>query len=320
MPLAGYVVAYVGLGVFLVAVAARIAMWARMPMHLRWELYPVPHEAERFAHGGSYLEETEWWKKPRQVSLAGELKVMVPEILFLVALREHNPRLWLRSFPFHFGLYLVIGCTMLMGGAGLLGALWPSLLAGPFGSLLRLAIAACGYAGLALGLLGALGLLERRLVAKELRDFTSPVDVLNLVFFVAALGCALATALLVDRDFARVSGIVSSLVRLQMAEAAGSLASPQVLMPTLSAVLLGALVAYIPLTHMSHFIGKYFAYHSIRWNDAPNLRNGDQEQAIQAQLGRKVSWAASHIQGGGTKTWGEVATTLPAKTDGGAKK
>jgi hypothetical protein len=29
---------------------------------------------------------------------------MVPEILFLVALRAHNRQLWTRSFPFHFGL------------------------------------------------------------------------------------------------------------------------------------------------------------------------------------------------------------------------
>ena len=35
----------------------------------------------------------------------------------------------------------------------------------------------------------------------------------------------------------------------------------------LSVVLLSLLTAYIPTTHMSHFVGKYFAYHSIRWKD-----------------------------------------------------
>ena len=38
-------------------------------------------------------------------------------------------------------------------------------------------------------------------------------------------------------------------------------------MPTVSVILMSLLVIYIPLTHMSHFIGKYFAYHAIRWND-----------------------------------------------------
>jgi hypothetical protein len=64
---------------------------------------------------------------------------------------------------------------------------------------------------------------------------------------------------------------------------------------------------------MSHFIGKYFAYHAIRWNDAPNLRGSPEEKTIQALLSQKVSWAAPHIQGGGTKTWVDVATEEPKK-------
>ncbi len=34
-----------------------------MPIHLRWELYPVPHEAGKAEYGGGYLEETSWWSK-----------------------------------------------------------------------------------------------------------------------------------------------------------------------------------------------------------------------------------------------------------------
>ena len=118
-----YVIAYLGIVFFLIAVAVRFVFWSRMPMHVRWELYPVAHEGGgRAAYGGSYLEETDWWQKPRQVSLLGELKVMVPEILFLVALREHNRKLWTRSFPFHFGLYLVGGTTVLMMVGGLVAA------------------------------------------------------------------------------------------------------------------------------------------------------------------------------------------------------
>ena len=79
-------------------------------------------------------------------------------------------------------------------------------------------------------------------------------------------------------------------------------------MPMISAILLALLVAYIPLTHMSHFVGKYFAYHSIRWADEPNLRGGKQEKVIHELLDQPVSWSAPHIQGDGKKTWLDVAT------------
>jgi hypothetical protein len=76
----------------------------------------------------------------------------------------------------------------------------------------------------------------------------------------------------------------------------------------LSITLLGALLAYIPLTHMSHFVGKYFAYHSIRWGDEPNLRGGKFEPEIQKLLSRPVSWAAPHINADGKKNWVDLAT------------
>jgi nitrate reductase gamma subunit len=44
--------------VAVIATVVRAVGYARMPLHLRWELYPVPHEApDRAAHGGSYFEE-----------------------------------------------------------------------------------------------------------------------------------------------------------------------------------------------------------------------------------------------------------------------
>ena len=39
-----YVVAYLGMVFFLAACIARFMMWSKMPMHVRWELYPVAHE------------------------------------------------------------------------------------------------------------------------------------------------------------------------------------------------------------------------------------------------------------------------------------
>jgi nitrate reductase gamma subunit len=305
MSLIPYLLAYAGIVVFVVAVIARIRMFARMPMHLRWELYPVPHEASRAAHGGSYLEEVDWWLKPREVSKVAELKAMGTEILFLEALHKHNRPMWRSSFPFHFGLYLVIAATALMGVGSVLAHLAGGFAASGFGSLWHAAVVLTGAVGLAISIYGALGLLRRRLTSPDLKDYTTAADVFNLAFFVVAFGCAFVTFALFDRGFTLVSSFIHNLVTLRFEPVASG---PAGLMVGLSVGLLAVLLAYIPLTHMSHFVGKYFAYHSVRWNDEPNLKGGKQEGPIVANLMQKVTWAAPHIQSDGEKNWVEVAT------------
>ncbi|MEW6074097.1 MAG: respiratory nitrate reductase subunit gamma [Planctomycetota bacterium] len=306
-----FIIAYVGLGIFALAVIARILFWSRMPIHLRWELYPVAHEGKRARHGGSYLEEGEWWKKPRQVSLVGELKVMIPEILFLVALREHNPRLWVRSFPFHLGLYCIAACTLLMMLMGVAIEISPGILAGGLGSILDLLVPVAGAIGLVLALAGAAGLLQRRLTAPELREFSAKADYWNLALFLVVFGIVFANFLLIDRDFTRVRALVAGLVTFDAAKTTGSGVAG--ILPAVSMIAMSALVAYIPLTHMSHFVGKYFAYHAIRWNDAPNFPGGPQEKKIQGVLSQPVSWAAPHVKADGRKSWVDLATELPVE-------
>jgi len=278
-----------------------------MPMHLRWELYPVAHEpGNKAKYGGSYLEESDWWKKPREVSMVGELRVMVPEILFLVALWEHNRKMWVRSFPFHFGIYMVIGATVMMMGSALLGLAVPDLMAGGLGTFLHNTVLFCGAGGLGLSIFGALGLLQRRLTDPGLRDFTTVADIFNLVFFIVAFGLALVHFIAIDSDLSRSAGFLAGIVTFSPVALTGSV--HEVSFTSATIILMGVLVAYIPLTHMSHFIGKYFAYHAIRWNDKPNLKGGDEEAAIGEMLTQPVSWAAKHIGADGKKTWADLAT------------
>jgi len=311
MALAAYIVAYVGLAIFVIAAASRFMLFKRMPMHLRWELYPVAHEGKRASYGGSYLEESDWWEKPREIDKVAEGKAMGAEIMFLVALKESNPKMWVRSFPFHFGLYITIVAVVVVLGTGILGAAAPDLMQGGLGNLARLAILVLGAGGMGLSLLGAIGLLQARLTDPDLRDFTSPADLFNLVFFIAAFGLSLATLFMVDLDATRISAFAQQLVTFNVQTWQG--AGRELWMPAVSMVLLGLLVAYIPLTHMSHFVAKYFAYHDIRWNDEPNLAGGPKEPVIQDLLGQKIGWAAPHIQGKGTKTWVDAALEKTAE-------
>jgi hypothetical protein len=71
--------------------------------------------------------------------------------------------------------------------------------------------------------------------------------------------------------------------------------------------LLSLFLVYLPFTHMTHFLGKFFTYHLVRWDDAPNIRGSSYERLIAGLLQRPVAWSAPHVQQG--KSWAEVATT-----------
>lgn len=306
-----YVVCYASLLVFLVACAVRAVTYARYPIHLRWELYPVPHEApHRVKHGGSYFEEVDWWTRKKESNLTGEMGAMIPEILFLKALFEFNRPMWLRSFPFHFGLYLLIGTAGLLLTAAALSFFAPAAMAGALGAVLHLAYTATGATGAALAIIGALGLLHSRFTDPKLKTSTVPGDIFNLLFFLVAFGVLIAGILSRgpgDAGFLELTrGLLTWDTGLQLN---GVFA--------LGLVLGALLAAYIPLTHMSHFIGKYFTYHSVRWNDQANLRGGKIEAKLAEYLMYKPTWSAPHVMADGSKTWADVATSNPAQ---GTKK
>jgi len=300
------VIAYACVVVFVAAIAHRALKIARLPMHLRWELYPVAHEKGRSRYGGSYLEESDWWTKPRSMSLLGELKVMIPEILLLEGVWEHNRPHWFRTFPFHFGLYVLAGLItiLLVGGVAVGAGASVSADATLVGKGLYHLTYVVGYLGLGLGLLGTLALLARRTFDPEYREYTKRADFFNLAFFAATFAVALLAHGGADPDFAGLRAFFARLVTFNFSSAA---AVPWA--TGLEIVLASLLLAYVPLTHMSHFFTKWFMYHDIRWSDEPNLAGGKIERQVGTALNYPVSWSAAHIRGDGKKTWAEVATS-----------
>ncbi|MBN2242236.1 MAG: hypothetical protein JW793_06060 [Acidobacteria bacterium] len=302
-----YVISYFSLLVFIVACAVRALSYARAPIHLRWELYPVPHEApHRVGHGGSYYEEPEWWTKSSPRNLLGELKSMGAEILFLKALWEFNRKLWYRSFPFHFGLYILIFAVFLILLCGLISFISPGFMQGSLAAGLQFVFRAAGGGGLALSIWGALGLLQLRLTDSRMKIYTTPGDIFNLLFFIAAFGTLSAGFLLGTGPSTGILAFTRGLLSFDTSfETTGLLAA--------GLVLTGLLVAYIPLTHMSHFIAKYFTYHNIRWDDAANRRGGRIEVKLAECLAYRPTWSAAHIGADGKKTWADIAASSPAR-------
>jgi nitrate reductase gamma subunit len=301
---------YAATAVFLAAIAYRAVKITRLPIHLRWELYPVAHEKGRASYGGSYLEQSDWWTKPREPSLVGELKVMIPEILLLAGVWEHNRKHWVRTFPFHFGLYLLAGliALLLLGGIATAAGAIVSADGGALGKALYHLTYLVGYAGLGLGLAGTAALLARRTFDADYREYTKKADYFNLVFFVVTFVAALAAQTIADPDFAGLRAYFARLVTFDFSSAGVRFPSPSG-MVAVEIVLASLLLAYLPLTHMSHFFTKWFMYHDIRWSDEPNLPGSRIERRVGEALNYPVSWSAPHIRGDGKKTWADVATS-----------
>jgi nitrate reductase gamma subunit len=311
------IVTYASVMVFVLAVVSRFVKIYRLPMHLRWELYPVAHEKKRARYGGSYLEELDWWTKPRESSLLGELRVMIPEILLLAGVKEHNLKHWYRSFPFHFGLYLLAGliALLLAGAVATAAGVDVSAGAGAVGGTLYHLTYILAWTGLGLALLGSLALLYRRSFDVDYREYTKKSDYFNLLFFIVTLGVAVIAHAVGDPYFVGLRTYFERLVTFNLSPAAGAT-------PVLSGwaateiVLASLLLAYIPLTHMAHFFTKWFMYHDIRWNDEPSLRKPDIEKRIDEALHYPVSWSAPHLRGDGKKNWVDVATSGVEENEG----
>lgn len=298
---------YVAAAVFAVALILRCVRMARMPVHLRWELYPVAHEPNA-AYGGSFLEQPDWGRNPSSARPLGDLRVMVPEILFLSGVRRANRTLWWRSYPFHMGLYLLGALLALLtaGAVAQIAGLPVGTAAGGIGGGLAMASIAVAVVAFALLTLGASGLGLRRLGDAALRAQSAAADFVHLAAFAGFGVLGLAAWALADRELAHLRGFVHALLTVRTSGEVPALVAAEIVMGVL-------LVAYIPLTHMSHFFTKWFLYHHVRWDDEVNRVGGKLEATLARQLGHKVSWSASHIAGGGTKTWAEVATDEVAK-------
>ncbi|WP_202318422.1 respiratory nitrate reductase subunit gamma [Archaeoglobus neptunius] len=291
------ILAYAGIGVFVLVTLLKFVRYSTMPLHLRWELYPVPHEKYRAEHGGSYYEEPEWWKKPIETTFLGELKEMLMEMLFIKREFEHNRSLWYFSFPFHAGIYLMLFWFFLIFASAI------SYVAG-LGNIENLAMGLAkvvGIAGMILLTVGCAGLFVRRISDRKLRTYSSASDYFNLLFILSVVLTGFY-AWRVDPNFSIAKTFAASLVTFT------PLNTELPAAVTLHTALLSVLVAYIPTTKMSHYVAKYFTYHQILWEDHPNIGMSPLREKIKEVLSYKVKWSAPHIRE--DLTWAEEATTI----------
>ncbi len=292
---------YIGLMIFIVGTIYKLIRIAKMPLHIRWDLYPIPHEKGKGSYGGSYFEEIDWWTKPAETTSIGELVEMGKEIFFIQSMYHHNRPLWIFSFPFHIGLYLLIGFVALtiLGGLLELSGVTVSAAAGGFGLLIFTLTRIFALVGSILVALGAVGLLISRMARHELRAASVWTDYFNLLLLGAVGVTLFALCSTPAGDFHSARSVAASVMTFSSLPQLGTLAAVH--------LALGALfLLWLPATHMTHFVGKYFTYHKVRWEDHPNIRGGKIEKAVTTALGYKITWSAKHIKSGGT--WAGAAT------------
>jgi nitrate reductase gamma subunit len=288
--------AFAAILIFLIVAIYRTLAIIRLPVHLRWELAPIPYEKGKQQYGGSYLEDYEWWKKPHRRFFLAPLQYMLVEIFLLRAIWRHNRPLWPLSFAFHTGIYLVFFMLLFsIVSAILIIAQVPLSVLNVF----LMIVSVLALVGYLLGGLGTIGLILKRALDSSLRPFNTFSKYFNLVFL-GAIFASGAYAWLSLPDFAsEMTLFVKGLITLD----AGMSASFPL---TLNIIISLLFLIYLPFTDMIHFIAKYFTYHEIRWDDKP--QDKEMKKELRRLLSQPVTWSATHVKADGRKNWLDLTT------------
>ena len=281
------------LAVFVFILVYRTIRIINLPTHLRWELAPIPHEKDRGKYGGSYFEEYEWWRKPRQKSRIAVIKYMAIEILLLRSIWKHNRALWPLSLAFHSGIYLVALAVLLSIVSALIS------IGGIASEVLLDITSVIAIIGYILGGLGTIGLILKRISDADLRPFNSFSTYFNLIF----LGAIFVTGFISWLQAVSLAADMSLLIKQTLTlDSAINISFPLSLHISLSLLFL----IYLPLTNMIHFVAKYFTYHEIRWDDEPQDTKMTKE--IRGLMKQPVGWSSAHIRAEDKKNWMDTST------------
>jgi nitrate reductase gamma subunit len=272
-----------------------------MPVHLRWELYPVGQKKVH-SSGGSYLESLNWRTKRRKKSLFSELRFIADEILFFRMYYRHKRGYWFSVYPFHLGIFLLfVWLVLLFAGAvmSVAGLTTVGIDGNLSGRILFYLTLVSGSVGFMFAIIGCTGLLIRRYIDDDLKLYTSPKEYFTLYFMLLTFLSGIFAWLFFDFSFDTIRGFMMSLV---------SFTPVQTMNPAtyINILLICLFLLYAPFTRMMHFLAKYFSFHSVRWDDVPNLSGSKIRKKVEKQLNFVLTWSASQVPKG--KKWSEVVS------------
>jgi nitrate reductase gamma subunit len=275
---------FCALGVFLILMVYRIIMIIRQPVHLRWELAPIPYGKVRDIHNNSHFEEYGKQHKKQQKSLTAIIVYMAGEIFLQKRVWKNNRALWPFTSSLHIGIYLVILSMLFHVINALLIISNPSVIILDSFKYVAATIALAGYL---VGCLGAIGLILKRLLDGNLRQFTNFSMYFKLLFlsliFVSGIFAWFYSA-----DFAGEMSIFTRDVFTLNTDI--TLTTPLAVHIIVSFLF----VVYLPLTDMAHFITKFFTYHDVLWDDTTLNKNMELKLDVLKSL--TSNWSADHAK------------------------
>jgi nitrate reductase gamma subunit len=287
--------------VFIVVMySVKLIKIARMPLHLRWELYPVIHEPKS-KYGSSYYEDGEQWRKNHRKTLRKGILFLLQENFKFSEYFKRNLGYWLVLFPWHIGFILIVAFHILcFFGALVMVAGIPVSAESTviLGRIFYFVILLTGVISFFTGFLGSIGLLVKRLTDRDLKVFATPQNYFNYFFTLVVFVSGLYSWYFVDPTFSQYREFWKGLVTLNPASIEYATAA--------HIILFALFLIYLPFTRSLHYITKFLAYLWVRWDDRPNSRGSKIERNIEEMLNKPVSWSAPHIPQG--RTWAEIAS------------
>jgi nitrate reductase gamma subunit len=310
------VATYISYVFVVVAYTVKVWKYFKMPKSVRWELYPVATEGvKKFRYGGSYFEDLEFWTKPVKKRVARGIWELAKKYLTMWGYFTRVKAYWFGLYPWHVGFYLIV----LFHGLALLGAILITTtgmeIAGTSsnlsGQILYYVTIVVALGSFILGTIGSISLLLKRTLDKDLRDYTSPQNYFNYLFFLAVFISGLVSYALTGGTFNGYREFWVGLISLK-----GVTIHPA---EYVHIMLFSLFLIYLPFTRSTHYITKILAYFKVRWDDEPHFGSSEVDKKLTEALGWRVSWAAPHIQGG--QSWGEVvANTPPTEKEDGKRQ
>ncbi|MDD5338355.1 MAG: respiratory nitrate reductase subunit gamma [Dehalococcoidales bacterium] len=280
--------------VFIALMVYRVLKIIKMPVHLRWELAPIPHDKERYSHGGSYLEEHEWWRRKQPKAFFPIITYMAWEIFLMKGVWQHNRGLWPFSFTLHWGIYLVILSLFFhfINAMLLIGSV-PAAVQDVFFSIASV-VAVTGYC---VGLFGVVGLILKRYLDKNYREYSSYSTYFKLLFL-AAIFVSGIVAWALSNDFANALGVFTrDLFTVDSGITTTAAMGSHI-------IIIFLFILYLPFTDMVHFITKFFTHHSVRWDDSP--QNEKMTAKLRDLINQPVTWSAPHVKSNRGNRWGDI--------------